>query len=193
MNPGHYLDYKQLCTINPEAARQAVLGYLVSVGRNVSKTAVVFGINRCVVYDTLKRQAIGDLSDRPSNPKHQPNKTSPEIEERVIEAKNKTHLVPSRLSLYLAKYEQVQIPPGTIHHIVHRKRDSIEAHLTIVFATLAISRKIEHLTGISIKQILKILCPIRSGVTTINGKEILAEPELPETVKTLLIRLSSGH
>jgi len=60
-------------------------------------------------------------------------------------------------------------------------------------AALAISRRIELLTGISIKQIVKLLSPIRSEIITTNGKEILAEPELPETVKTLLIRLSSGH
>ena len=77
--------------------------------------------------------------------------------------------------------------------IYHRKRDSIEAHLTIVLAALAISRRIEYQTGISIKQFVKLLRPIRSGIITINGKEILAEPEVPETVKTLLIRLSSGH
>ncbi len=129
MNPGHHIDYKQLRRINPEAARQAVLGYLESVGSNVSKTAKVFGINRCVVYDILKRQATGDLSDRPSIPNHQPNKTSPEIEEKVIAAKNKTHLGPIRLSLYLAKYEEMQVPPGTIRHIVRRNRDRITYNL----------------------------------------------------------------
>jgi transposase len=77
--------------------------------------------------------------------------------------------------------------------IYHRKRDSIEAHLTIVLAALAISRSIEYQTGISIKQFVKLLRPIRSGIVTINGKEILAEPKLPETVKNLLICLSSGH
>jgi len=77
--------------------------------------------------------------------------------------------------------------------IYHRKRDSIEAHLTIVLAALAISRRIEYQTGISIKQFVKLLRPIRSGIVTINGKEILAEPDVPESVKELLIRLSSGH
>jgi len=77
--------------------------------------------------------------------------------------------------------------------IYHRKRDSIEAHLTIVLAALAISRSIEFQTGISIKQFVKLLRPIRSGIVTINGKEVLAEPEVPESVETLLSRLSSGH
>ena len=77
--------------------------------------------------------------------------------------------------------------------IYHRKRESIEAHLTIVLAALAISRRIEYQTGISIKQFVKLLRPIRSGIVTINGKEILAEPEVPESVEELLFLLSSGH
>ena len=77
--------------------------------------------------------------------------------------------------------------------IYHRKRDAIEAHLTIVLAALAISRSIERQTGISIKQFVKLLRPIRSGIVTINGREMLAEPEVPEPVKSLLNKLSSGH
>jgi transposase len=77
--------------------------------------------------------------------------------------------------------------------IYHRKRDAIEAHLTIVLAALAISRKIEILTGVSIKQFVKLLRPIRSGIVTINEREILAEPEVPEQVKTVLKHLTSGH
>jgi hypothetical protein len=77
--------------------------------------------------------------------------------------------------------------------IYHRKRDSIEAHLTIVFAALAISRDIELLTGISIKKFLNYLRPIRSGIVTINGREILADPEVPEAAALVLKRLFSGH
>jgi transposase len=77
--------------------------------------------------------------------------------------------------------------------IYHRKRDAIEAHLTIVLAALAISRNIERLTGISIKQFVKLLRPIRSGIVTINDREILAEAEVPKLVNTLLIHLNSGH
>jgi hypothetical protein len=39
--------------------------------------------------------------------------------------------------------------------IHHRKRDSIEAHLTMVFAALAVSRRIEEPTGWSIRKIVK--------------------------------------
>ena len=55
--------------------------------------------------------------------------------------------------------------------VFHTVREKIEAHLTIVFASLAISRRIEKLTGVSIKRIVKTLRPIRSGIITINGEE----------------------
>lgn len=77
--------------------------------------------------------------------------------------------------------------------IYHRKRDSIEAHLTIVLAALAISRNIEYMTGISIKHFVKLLRPIRSGIVTINENEILAEPIIPVAVKNILGKLNSGH
>lgn len=77
--------------------------------------------------------------------------------------------------------------------IFHRKRDAIEAHLTIVFAALAIGRNIEYQTGISIKQFVKMLRPIRSGIVTINGNEILAKPEIPDAIKSVLNSLGLGH
>jgi hypothetical protein len=42
--------------------------------------------------------------------------------------------------------------------IYHRTRDSIEAHLTVVFAALAVSRWIEHQTGWSIRKFVKTAC-----------------------------------
>jgi hypothetical protein len=77
--------------------------------------------------------------------------------------------------------------------IYHQNREAIEVHLTIVLTALAISRSIERKTGISIKQFVKLLCPIRSGIVTFNGKELLAEAEVPETTLVVLDRLSSGH
>jgi len=65
--------------------------------------------------------------------------------------------------------------------------------LTIVLAALAVSRNIEYQTGVSIKQFVNALRPIRSGIVTINGAEALAEPEVPPKVQALLNRLPSGH
>ena len=122
MSPGTRIEYRVLRAVKPEAARLAVLEYLKTNGGNKSDAARVFGITRAVVYDILKKQAEGDLSDRSRVPKHQPNKTPDQIEARVMAAKNKTHLGPKRLSLYLEKYEQLRVAPGTIRHIVRRNK-----------------------------------------------------------------------
>lgn len=73
------------------------------------------------------------------------------------------------------------------------KRDMIEAHLTVVFASLAISRKIKNQTGLTTKRIVRLLRPIRSGLITINGEEYSAEPEIPEDIHKLLQKLNLGH
>ncbi len=77
--------------------------------------------------------------------------------------------------------------------IFHHKRDSIEAHLTLVLAALAIVRAIEARTGISIKRFVNTLRPIRSGIVAINGKEYPAEPEISTQVTSMLRKLSAGH
>jgi transposase len=77
--------------------------------------------------------------------------------------------------------------------IFHHKRDSIEAHLTIVLAALAIGKTIENRTGMSIKKLVKLLRPIRSGTVTINGTAYPAEAEIPEDVKIILKQLDVVH
>lgn len=77
--------------------------------------------------------------------------------------------------------------------IFHHKRDSIEAHLTIVFAALAIGKIIESQTGLSIKRFVRTIRPVRSGIVTINGKEYPAEAEISIEVKALVRKLQTGH
>lgn len=77
--------------------------------------------------------------------------------------------------------------------IFHHKRDSIEAHLTVVFAALAISRRVENSTGVSVKQFVKTLRPIRSGIVTIADKDYPAEAQIPEAAQTILNRLSTAQ
>jgi transposase len=55
------INYKVLRKINPEAARLAVIEYLST---NISEAARIFGIQRTVVYDILKKEEEGDLEDR---------------------------------------------------------------------------------------------------------------------------------
>jgi Transposase DDE domain len=56
--------------------------------------------------------------------------------------------------------------------IYHHKRDSIEAHLTIVMAALAVSRWLERETGWSIRKIVQTLRPYRS-IAVQTGSHIL--------------------
>ncbi len=78
--------------------------------------------------------------------------------------------------------------------IFHRQHDSIEAHLTIVFAALAISRHLQEASGMSIKKVVKTLKVVRSATVRINGEEIILEPEIPEPAAELLDSLGyTGH
>ncbi|MBU1000125.1 IS1634 family transposase, partial [Patescibacteria group bacterium] len=77
--------------------------------------------------------------------------------------------------------------------IFHRKRDSIEAHLTIVLTALAMGKSIESQTGMSIKHLVKTLRPVRSGIVVINGQEYIADEDISPVIHTLLQKLRSGH
>jgi len=125
MSPGVRIDYKELRKLNPEAARTAVLEYLKTNKRNIADVAKVFGVQRLVVYDIIKKAKEGNLKDRSRAPKNQPNKTPVAIEEKVIKVKNTTRLGPKRLSIHLSKYHGVNIPSGTIRHILRRNKDKI--------------------------------------------------------------------
>lgn len=73
--------------------------------------------------------------------------------------------------------------------IFHHKRDSIEAHLTIVFTALAIARYIEEKTDISISKFIKIFKPICTGIISINGTLYPIKPKIPDHVQELLTSL----
>jgi len=77
--------------------------------------------------------------------------------------------------------------------IFHRVQEAIEAHLTVVMAALAIGRTIEHKTGMSIKQLVRTLRPIRSGTVSIAGKEYPAKARIPQDVQELLEKLQTTH
>ena len=119
------IDYKALRKVSPKAARTAVLKYLDTSGGNIADCSRVFGVQRPVVYDIIKKDNEGNLDDRSKAPKTNPRRTASSIEDKVIEVKNKTHLGPKRLSIYLKKYESLNVAYGTIRHIIRRNKDRI--------------------------------------------------------------------
>lgn len=77
-----------------------------------------------------------------------------------------------------------------------RTRDAIEAHLTIVFTALAVSREVQNRTGLSLRRFLRTLKPLRSATIDLNGVIATFPPAINTEVKTILDALeaqSSRH
>lgn len=79
--------------------------------------------------------------------------------------------------------------------IFHHKEESIEAHLTIVMASMAVAKIMEEKSGMAIKKLVKLLRPLRTA-TLINTTAKL-KSEIPPYVTTdcsqLIERLSRGY
>jgi hypothetical protein len=91
-------------------------------------------------------------------------------------------------SLRMAKSDLAARP------IFHRIRDSIEAHLTIVFAALAVSREAQARTRVSIKKIIQALRPLRTATISLGNEQITAPPRIPDHAQAILNDLAdSGH
>jgi hypothetical protein len=71
-----------------------------------------------------------------------------------------------------------------------RTRDAIEAHLTIVFTALAISRTVQNRTGLSLRRVLRTLKPSRSAVVEINGVTQTFPPALGPDQTAILTALN---
>jgi transposase len=70
--------------------------------------------------------------------------------------------------------------------IYHHKRESIEAHLTIVFAALAVTRLIEDRTGWSIKKFVRTARRYRTVEIRAGQQTITAEDPLPAELRDAL-------
>jgi len=60
---------------------------------------------------------------------------------------------------------------------------AIEAHLTIVFAALAVSRNLQEATSMSIKKLVQTLRTVRSATIKVNGQTLTLDPEIPHQPK----------
>jgi hypothetical protein len=70
--------------------------------------------------------------------------------------------------------------------IYHHKRASIDAHLTIVFAALAVTRFIEDRTGWSIRRFVRTTRRYRTIQIRAGGQLLTAEDPLPDDLRTAL-------
>ena len=79
--------------------------------------------------------------------------------------------------------------------IFHHKRDSIEAHLTVVFTALAVARYLQQRTGISIKKLVQTLRPLQTVTITIAGQQVTAQPRLSPDAAAILDKIPdlTGH
>ena len=73
--------------------------------------------------------------------------------------------------------------------IFHHARDSIEAHLTVVLATLAVSRWIESTTGWSIKRFVKTARRYRTTYIKVGGQVLPAQEPLPDDLAAVLDKI----
>ena len=74
----------------------------------------------------------------------------------------------------------------------HHTRDAIEAHLTIVFTALALSREIQSRTGLAIRNVIRQLRPLRSATIAINGSQQTFAPGIPDDKQAILDAIH-GH
>lgn len=75
--------------------------------------------------------------------------------------------------------------------IFHRTKDAIEAHLTIVFTALAVSRTVQSRTGLALRNVLKQLRPLRSATIAINGTTQTFAPAIPAEKQAILDAIQS--
>lgn len=122
MDSGIRLDYRELRTISPQAARRAILQILKANKGNVARTSRELNITRRTVYKTIEKQKLGELDDLPHSAKSIHNKTVKNIEDKVVEIKKQTHYGPLRLKDELFERYGITLSHHTIRNIIRRNK-----------------------------------------------------------------------
>jgi hypothetical protein len=73
--------------------------------------------------------------------------------------------------------------------IYHRLQDSIDAHLTVVFAALAVARRLEHLTDWSLKRFITTARRYKTITIRAGHHDITAADPLPDDLAQILNRI----
>jgi hypothetical protein len=74
-----------------------------------------------------------------------------------------------------------------------RKRDAIEAHLTIVFTALAVARAAQDRTGLAIRNVIRQLRPLRSATLAVNGAVQVISPAIEPEQQRIIDDLKNGR
>jgi hypothetical protein len=75
--------------------------------------------------------------------------------------------------------------------IYHHKRESIDAHLTIVFAALAVGRLVEDRTGWSIRRFVRTARRYRTVQIRAGSQLLTAKDPIPDDLRDVLARITS--
>jgi hypothetical protein len=81
---------------------------------------------------------------------------------------------------------------GSGQPVYHHKRESIDAHLTIVFAALAVSHYIEHQTRWSIKKFVRTARRYRTVRIKAGRQTLTAADPLPDDLREAIAKISAG-
>jgi hypothetical protein len=82
--------------------------------------------------------------------------------------------------------DDLAVPP-----IYHHKRKSIDAHLTIVFAALAVGRLVEDRTGWSIRRFVRTARRYRTVQIRAGSQLLTAQDPIPADLRNALARTTS--
>jgi transposase len=105
--------------------------------------------------------------------------------EFVIDAYHRLYQIEA--SFRMSKHDLAARP------IYHHKRESIEAHLSIVFAALAVGRLIEDRTGWSIRKFVRTARRYRTVQIRAGQHLLTAEDPLPEELRTTLTLITGAE
>jgi hypothetical protein len=161
------------------AKAEHVVAGKIAVKRNrfIKLTGATKSVNRQL---EARARAIAGLKGYVTNLATCPDGT-PVTAEFVIGAYHR--LIEIEKSFRMSKHDLAARP------IYHHKRDPIEAHLTIVFAALAVSRWIEQTTGWSIRKFVRTARRYRTIQIQAGNHTITAADPLPDDLRHVLDRV----
>ena len=77
--------------------------------------------------------------------------------------------------------------------IFSHTREAIEAHLTVVFTALALSREVQNRTGLAIRNVLRQLRTLRSATVAANGSQQTFPPDVPAQQQVVIDAIRGGQ